>query len=343
MATSFATAADSWAVVPVSADPAYWQVLARSANSTTWRLVTPAGVASNSGLVAAPGATSAITVAVRPSQNLTFSPLAATADGGSTWSTGGPVNAAVAASPDALASFGDRLLALLGDGAVETSSDAGAAWSTLAAPGAIAASAAGKGCAGAVRVTSVSFGMTGTDVLAGGTCGTGGTAAMFSYSPGTGWQRISLPVTGQLVRLTDGMALVRGGDGLTALWRGAGWYAYAPPSSTPQATPTNWDTSPALRASGTVTASGTLSGDGAWVLLSDGTAATVSAPQASAGWRQLPKVPAHTSVLASGPDGAIDALAVSGDTLAVWRLAPGATTWSPAEAINVPVQTGSSS
>ena len=74
-----------------------------------------------------------------------FSPLAATADGGASWSTGGPIDAAVAASPDALAADGGKLAALLSDGAIETSSDAGATWSALAKPGAIAASPAGQG------------------------------------------------------------------------------------------------------------------------------------------------------------------------------------------------------
>jgi hypothetical protein len=53
-------------------------------------------------------------------------------------------------------------------------------------------------------------------------------------------------------------------------------------------------------------------------------------------------VPAHTSVLAAGPGGALDALAVSGDSLAVWRLAAKATVWSKVQAISVPIQAGSS-
>ena len=82
---------------------------------------------------------------MRPSQDLLFSPLAATANGGASWSTGRPLNAAVAASPGAFAAYGSHLAALLSDGAIETSADAGATWSTLAKPGAIAASPAGQG------------------------------------------------------------------------------------------------------------------------------------------------------------------------------------------------------
>lgn len=345
MATSIGTIADDWAVVPVSADPAFWEVFARAGNSGSWKLVTPPGVADNGGLVASAGGAKSLTIAVRPSQDLVFSPLAETANGGTTWSTGGPINAAVAESPDALAAVGSDLAALLSDGTIETSSDAGATWSTLAQPGAIAASPAAKGCRGAVRVTSLSFWITGSQVLAGGTCGTSGTTAVFSHSPGTGWQRLNLPVSGQLVRLTGGMALVQGKSGLTALWRGTGWYAYAPLSGTPQPVPTNWGESAPLPVADGIIASGTLQIGGAWVLLPGGRAATVSLTGTTPGgqqWVLLPPVPADTAVLASGPDGATDALAVSGTTLTVWRLAPEGAAWSKVQTIKVPIQSGSS-
>lgn len=351
LATSLATRDDSWAVVPVSTDPAFWEVFARAANSQTWRLATPPGAADNGGLIAAVTGDKSLAVAVRPSQDLAFSPLAETANGGGSWSTASPVNGAVAASPDAFSAFGRNLVALLSDGAIETSPNAGTTWSTIAAPGAIAVSPAAKGCGGAVRVTTISFGETDTEVLAGGTCGTSGATAVFAYSAGTGWKRASLPASGRLVRMTGSMALVLGKSGLTAAWRGFGWYAYAPPSST--AAPTNWTTSPALPVSGSVTASGMLAGSvpnytvGAWVLLSDGRAATISAPGTTSGaarrWVRLPMLPAHTSVLASGPGGALDAFAVSGATVTVWRLALHATAWSSVQAITAPIQYGSSS
>jgi hypothetical protein len=352
MATSVSTSADTWAVLPMSADPAFWEVFARSGSSATWKLVTPPGVADNGGLVVSPSGASSLAVAFRPSQDLVFSPLAATADGGASWSAGPPLDAAVAASPDAFAAYGAEFVALLTDGTVETSSNAGASWSVAAKPGAIAASAAGQGCGGVVKVTSVSFGLAalgapGTEVLAGGTCGTGGTGALFSYSPatgspGTGWQRVGLPAAGQLVRLSGAMALVQDKSALSALWRGAGWYADAPlaSSSTPQPAPTDWSRSAALPLTAPVVASGTLPLGGAWVLLQGGRAATVSGPGGQ--WTLLPPAPQGTAVLAAGPGGAIDALAVSGTTLTVWRLAPGATVWSKAESLSVPVQLGSS-
>jgi len=342
LATSLSTAKDSWAVVPVSANPAFWEVLVRSAKSTTWRLVTPPGVADNGGLVAA-GTGGSLTVAVRPSQDLLFSPLAATADAGATWSTGGPLSGGVAASPDALAADGSNLLALLSDGAITASANAGSTWRTLAKPGAIAASPAGKGC-GTVAVTSVTFGLTAAQMFAAGSCGTSGTTAIFSYYPATGWKRQSLPMAGHLVAMfADGTTLELAKAGLTALWVG-GWYA--PISSSPPST-LPWQQSAPLPVTGAIAASGELAGptsaamDGAWVLLPGGRAATIS--QLGQPWLLLPPVPTATKVLASGPNGAVDALAVSGVKVTVWRLVHGATVWTKIQTIAVPVQYGSSS
>jgi hypothetical protein len=346
LATSLSTVQDSWAIVPVSSAPAFWEVLVRPATSATWRLVTPPGVADNGGLIAAAGTGNGLTVAVRPSQDLHFTPVASTADAGASWSTDGPISQRVASSPGALAVSGRTLAALLGNGTIEASSDAGASWRTLAKPGTIAASSAGQKC-GTVGVSAVSFGPIPTDVLAAGRCGATGSAGLFSYSAGNGWQRLSLPVSGQLVRLGSGTALVRAKAGLTALWLG-GWYAYAPlsPSST---TPfaADWMKSAPLPVTNAVTASGGLAGatatspDGTWVLLPGGQAATIGGPGQQ--WLLLPPTPAHTSVLASGPGTSIDALAVSGDNVTVWQLDHGSTLWAKAQTIIVPVQPGSSS
>ena len=348
LATSLSSATDSWAIVPMTANPTFWEVFVRPATSATWQLVTPPGVADNGGLVAAAGNGRSLTVAVRPSQDLEFTPLAATADAGASWSAGGPLSAGLAASPGALAVSGSQLAALLGNGTIEASSDAGSTWRTLAKPGTIAASAAGKHC-GTVGVTSVSFGPLPTDVLAAGSCGTTGTAGFFEYTPGGGWQRLSLPVSGQLVRLGAGAALVRAEAGLTALWmkRLFGWYAYAPLATPAPSSSAAWTASAPLPVTSAVIASGGLGGatatspGGLWVLLPGGQAATIAGPGQP--WLLLPPTPAHTSVLASGPGNSIDALAVSGATLTVWQLDRGSTIWTKAQTMNVPIQYGSSS
>jgi DNA segregation ATPase FtsK/SpoIIIE, S-DNA-T family len=346
LATSLSTTKDSWAIVPVSSNPTFWEVLVRPATSSTWQLVTPPGVADNGGLVAAAGTGNGLTVAVRPSQDLHFTPVASTADAGASWSTDGPISQGVASSPGALAVSGSTLAALLGNGTIEASSDAGASWRTLAKPGTIAASSAGQKC-GTVGVSAVSFGPIPTDVLAAGRCGATGSAGFFSYSAGDGWQRLSLPVSGQLVRLGAGTALVRAKAGLTALWLG-GWFAYAPlsPSSTTPSS-ASWTASAPLPVTNAVTASGGLAGAtptssaGTWVLLPGGQAATIGGPGQQ--WLLLPPTPAHTSVLASGPGTSLDALAVSGDNLTVWQLDHRSTLWAKVQTISVPIQPGSSS
>jgi hypothetical protein len=344
LATSLASAGDTWAVMPMASDPAFWQVFVRPATSSQWRLATPPGAADNGGLVAAippdlgsggvaGSGSGALTVAVRPSQDLEFTPLTATTNAGARWSPGGPIDAAVVASPDALAASGQTLIALVNRGSLVASSDGGATWRPLPTPGASNASLAGTEC-GAVTITSVSFWTSGADVLAGGNCGTSGAAAVFSYSlaaPSAGWQRVSLPESGQLVRLDGGLVLMRGSAGLTALWSG--------PRSASRASAA-WVASAPLPVTGAVTASGRLASGGAWVLMADRRAAMIAAPGQR--WRLLTPVPAQTTVLASGPDGAIDALAASGATLTVWRLAPGAAAWSKAQTVKVPIQYGSS-
>ncbi len=336
LATSLTTTKDSWAIVPMGGPAAqednFWQVFVRPAKSSNWQLVTPPGVADNGGLVVA-GTGGSLTVAFRPSQDLTFSPLAMSSNGGAAWGTG-LLDANIASTPDALAASGSQLLALLANGTIMTSSNAGTSWSTLAGAGALADSATGVKC-GALGVTDVAFGTSQGEVLAAGTCGTAGTG-LFAYSSGS-WRQVSLPVSGRVMRTMPGLALVANGSRLYAAWDTAsGWQASAP-----------------LTAAGSVEASGSLGpdgaggadgADGAWVLLPGGRTATIAGPGQP--WRSLPVVPQGTSVLAEGPDGSVDALAVSGsqsNTLTVWRLAGSATAWSKVQTMNVPIQFGSSS
>ena len=98
----------TWAIVAMGGSAAgenqFWELFTRPAASDQWELVTPPGVADNGGLVAAGGAAS-LTVAFRPSQGLTFSPLAVTSDDGKTWGTGlidAPVASALTRSRPAL-------------------------------------------------------------------------------------------------------------------------------------------------------------------------------------------------------------------------------------------------
>jgi hypothetical protein len=341
LATSMTTASGAtWAIVAMGGSTAgpnqFWELFTRAAASDQWELVTPPGVASNGGLVAAGGPVS-LSVAFRPSQGLTFSPLAVTSDAGKTWRAG-LIDAPVASAPDALAVGAGVMLALLGDGTVEQGGTAGASWARLAAPGAIASSAAGGRCH-VTSVTAVAYTPSGTP-LAAASCARPGTVGIFAWSGDT-WQAAGPVLGGALaarqvtvLRLTGtpagDVALLRAGaDGdasLLAAWTSDG---------------SRWTVSAPLAAGARqVTASGTGSGGAAWVLLADRSAYAVSGPGGA--WRRLPSAPPRTATLAAGPGDAFEALAAAGGHLTVYRLSP-AGAWQKAQALTVPIQSGSSS
>lgn len=352
LATSLAQAnGQTWAIVAMgdsaADDNSFWELFTRPVGGTQWILVTPPGVADNGGLVAAaPSAGKGFDVAVRPSQDLTFSPLALTGDGGKTWSTG-LVDASVAAVPDALALGDGRMLALLGDGAIDETATSGpgvpgATWTRLAAPVAIAGSAAGRACQ-VTGLTGVSLTAAGTALVA-GSCARPGVAGIFVSVAGS-WRATGPALTGRLatqpvkvIRLTQygagttgTMALLQAGTGATASLLAA-WTTGG----------THWTVSAPLSAGGAgVLSSGAGPGaTAAWVLLAGGRAETVAGPGAA--WRALPAPPRGTAVLAPGPAGALDALAASGGKLTVYQLTT-AGAWRETQAISVPIQHGSSS
>lgn len=324
LATSLATSAGAWAVVPMARNPAFWQVFTRPGPAgSAWKLDTPPGAASNGGLVAAGGTAGGtdggtdggLSVAVRPSQDLTFTPLAATASGAARWTQPPPLPGGIADAPDSLAVRGKDLAAVTGHGTVTASTDGGTAWRALAAPA--------RQVCGTVTVTAVSL-TAGGGLLAGGACGLGGTAVLLAgslNSPSPGWRTVRLPAAasgGRLLRLADGQALLESPDGLIALRQAHGtWTASAPLREAGPPLASGW-----LAPDGTGAKTGTKTGAGSWVLLPGGAAEVTGGPGQP--WRTLPPVPARASVLASGPHGAVDALAVSGEDLTVWRLSPSA-------------------
>jgi hypothetical protein len=337
LSTSLVTTQGTWAIAVMGGQAAaqdnFWQLFVRPAAASTWSLVTPAGVADNGGLVATP-AGSSLLVGFRPSQNLAFSPLAASTDTGRNWSTG-LLDADLADVPDAIAATptGPEL-ALLQDGSIERAPTAGAAaagqWSRLTTLSALAASAAGRSC-GLAGVHAVSFGQNEAPVAA-GSCVRRGVAGVFTEVGGT-WRSAGLALPAAFGRdqvqvlglggtTAGSTVLMAAGNSLLAAWPdGARWTVSDPV------------------AAGTVRASGFGTGGSAWLLLGGGRAETVAGPGHS--WRALPAVPAGTATLAPGPGGSYEALAVAGARLTVWRLSQGA--WATVQVIKVPIQYGSSS
>ena len=177
--------------------------------------------------------------------------------------------------------------------------------------------------------------------LLGGTCSHPGTAGIFARTGGT-WHAAgpALPAAlaaqpVQVLRLTSTasstVALLVAGTGPAASLLAA-W-------STDSGN--HWALSPPLRLNGATPSSASFGpGDTAAIVLNGSRGETIADPGAP--WRALPALPPGTATLAAGPAGGFDALAVDRTTMIVWQLAPGSTAWARAQAINVPIQFGSS-
>ena len=342
LATSLVTAAGTWATAVMGGSAAahnnFWQLFARPAGSTEWKLVTPPGVADNGGLVAAATGRALIT-GIRPSQYLTYTPLALTRDGGQAWSPAGPLDAALANTPDALAAAPGtgHLLALLTTGTVKVAAPGYTRWSTLATRGTLAATPAGRRC-GLTRLSAVAFSPVGMPLLA-GTCSHRGTAGVFALTGGT-WRPAgpALPaslagrptrVLGLAVAGHRETVLVAAGTGrdtvLVAAWSASGG---------------RWALSPPLPLGGAQTVSDAVGPTGSIGIVLNGRAGvTLGGPGSS--WQWLPFLPAGTQTLALGPRARVDALAAAGTTFTDWAWAPGSA-WAKTQTLHVPVPYGSS-
>ena len=312
LSTSLVTAAGTWAVAvmggPAAEHDNFWQLFLRPAGSDRWRLATPPGVASNGGLVVASPGGRSVVAAFRPSQELSYSPLATTDDNGTAW-TPGLLDATLADVPDALA-----------------------------------ASAAGRRCAPR-SLTAVAFSPAGAPVLAAG-CARPGTIGVFAYAGGA-WhlagpalppsyarQNITvlrLTTTAGTTTAGTTMALLAAGTGagarLLAAWSTGGGG--------------HWGLSPPLPLHGAKLTSASFGpGGSVAAVLTGSQAQAITGPGGS--WRQLPALPPGTATLAPGTTGGWDALAVHRTRLTIWQLPPGHTAWAATQTISVFIQFGSS-
>jgi hypothetical protein len=346
-ATSLASAGGTWASVPMggTGPNLFWQLFELPSADGRWSLQTPPAIATNGALIlAAPDRSGqdakALIVGIRPSLDLTYSPVMTTSNGGG-WGTI-PPDPGLADVPDALAAAPDgHLIALDEDQRVGGTSSATADWTTLTSREAVAATPAGRQCT-LTGLTAVAYTPAGAPLL-GGACGKAGTVGIFAYSAGT-WHLAgpSLPasLTGsriQVLRLsrtgdTD-MALLEAGSGSSATLIAA-WTAD---------NGRRWTLSPALRLGNSQPVSASFGGSGATaVVLSGNRGEILDGPDGS--WRPLPALPPGRSITLALPAAhTVDALAADGSTLTVWRLGTGSAIWSKVQDISVPIQYGSSS
>ena len=345
LATSLVTAVGTWAVAVMGGSATqhnnFWQLFIRPAGSLDWKLVTPPGTADNGGLVLADTGGPSLITGFRPSQYLTSTPLTLTRDGGQAWSSTGPLDGALANVPDALttAPGTGRLLALLTSGTAELATPSYTSWSTLASLQTLGATASGRHC-GLRNLTAAAFSPAGVPLL-GGTCSRPGTVGIFTSENGT-WQAAGPPLPAALARqaitvlrltrtATRTVALLTAGSGPAASLLAA----WSPDSGS------HWALSPSLPLGGAQVWSVSAGPGGAIGIVLNGRAGvTLAEPGAS--WQWLPFLPTGTQTLAPDPKGGWDALAVHGTRLTIWQFAPGGAAWAATQAINVPIQFGSS-
>jgi hypothetical protein len=342
--TSLVTAAGTWAVAVMGGSAAqhnnFWQLFARPAGSPNWKLVTPPGVADNGGLVLADTGGRSLITGFRPSQYLAFTPLAVTRDGGQAWSSGSPLDAALANVPDALAAApgGGHMLALLTSGTAKLTATGGTSWATLASQRSLAATPPGRRC-GLRNLTAIAFSPAGVPLLA-GTCGHPGTAGIFASRNGT-WLAAGPRLPAALAHQTISvLRLTTTANRITALLTAGTRPAASLLAAWSADDGRHWALSPPFRLNNATLTSTSFAAGAAAIVLSGNRAKTVTSGAAS--WRSLPALPPGTATLAPGTAGGFDALAVHRTRLTVWHLAAGAATWRTAQTINVPIQFGSS-
>ena len=358
----------SWAVVEMGGSAAtfdnFWELFVRPAGGSDWKLATPAGAASNGGLVMAQAGPGTLVTGFRPSQKLTFSPLAASADAGAQWSQDALVDPGLADVPGALAgSPAGGLLALTDTGAVESGTGLGASWTRLTTLAALAGSPSGRAC-GLTALTAVAWSPSGSPMVA-GDCRTPGVAGIFVLTAGS-WRASSPALAAGLSRTgTDLLGLATASGRTTAiLATGAG--AHRSVIAAWSADGSHWTLSPALTArvgaAGAAPSVSFFAAGSSGLVLTPGSRAGSASRAYTIGWRAarwqpLPSLPAGASgspsapastgqiaTLAAAADGSLEALVVSRGTLTVWQLGSvvGPSGWSLAQILRVPVPYGSS-
>jgi hypothetical protein len=336
LTTSFSAAGGaSWTVVEMGGSAEqqenFWQVFVRPTATATWRQVTPLGVADNGGLVVASSGGGSLVTAFRPSQLLTFTPLAASTDDGAKWSSAGPLNAGLASAANALAAGpGSQLIALTGAGTkAELGQQLGTTWKRLATLSSLNATPAGKACQ-VTGLTAAAF-SGGTPLLA-ASCARPGVAGIFADSGGT-WHAAGPTVSGDAV---DVLGLASSGTGLVALLRAtrgssasiiAAWYSGG-----------RWTLSSPLRiGAGKLASTATGPGGSVGVTWNGSKGATLAGPGAT--WRSLPTLPKRAAALVLGPQ--VEVIAADSQTFRDYQLDSGA--WSLAQTVHVQIPYGSSS
>ncbi|HMK97793.1 MAG TPA: hypothetical protein VK425_09630 [Acidimicrobiales bacterium] len=348
MATSVQTSDGTWATVPMGRldEPlnTFWQLFYRPAGSASWSdQVEATATATNGGLVLAATGTSLL-VGVRPSVNLTFTPMISTSNGGRSWSDG-LVTATLAARPDALAIAGTEALALVGSRTgprVLAASRGISTWRSLVTRGALAGGAGGKAC-GLGAITAVGY--LGARPLLGGSCANSGIVGLFAQAVG-GWRLVG-PVLPRPLDRGQAEVLALQTFGARALALIAVVTGRSTNLAVARSSASGWSASPPLAVADNeqVASFGPAGPGGFFALLQEPSGADRLAVSGRRGgpWQQLPAPPPGAATVAFNADGPTNALVAQGTRFSVWSLRPGSQIWAKAQVTDVPVQYGSSS
>jgi hypothetical protein len=350
MATSVDTADGSWATVPMGHldQPldTFWQLFFRPSGSTKWSdQVQAAATATNGGLVLA-AAGGSLTVGVRPSDLLTFSPVISTSTGGRSWSNG-LISRGLSANPGALAvDPAGQALAWVRDGAATTilaSTRGLSSWQVLTTQKALASSAAGQACS-ISSLGAVSY--LGGSALIGAACARPGTVGIFQ-AHGGGWQLAGPALPPALASDTvEVLALHSAGQGVSALLGLSDSSGTSLAAAWKSGSASPWTVSAPLPLSGSqqISSTGSAVGRGVFVLLTDSSGAqsleVVTGPHGP--WTTMPSPPPRTATVSFSPGAPVAALAVSSTVLTVWELPANASSWTQGQVLTVPIQFGSS-
>jgi hypothetical protein len=341
LATSVAALAGTWATFPMGHldEPTntFWEVFTLPGGAQHWTEHTPPDVADNGGLVIAPTRAGAV-VGFRPSNLLSFSPLASTTDGGTTYAPG-LVPGGLANVPDALSVATSGQAAALTATQVLTSAATLSGWQPVTTVAAIGASPAGQAC-GVKQVTAVTT--TDTGIVVGLACSLPGIVGLLRHA-GSAFVSadLSLPAPDanavvevlRIVQYEQGVAALLGVHTGSTTSYIAAWDS-APGSAA-------WTMSAPQTSSGTLTSTAVTSGVGFAVLTKASSGALTAAVVAWPGrnWTQLPPPPAGTTTISVASNRS-DALVVDSATFTDYQLTDGQ--WVKAQTVQVAIPYGSS-
>jgi hypothetical protein len=324
----------------------FWELFGRTGRR--WVLATPPGIATNGGVLAAPGPGSSITSGVVPSFALGFSPVATSTAPGGSWTTG-VLPAGLVRAPDALAVTPDgrRLALLSGSGAGLVSSSGGlSSWTTVATDAGISAATTPQGCdlASPSAVTVAQGG----PILVGGHC-TRGAQLPIAFLHGHTWR---LAASANLMSILPGISGTSVQQSVLRLARTSSGAAALLEADVPQrraivllssrrgVAPWSEDATLVLPEDSTIVST-SLGEDGSATVVLSSSSGAQTADTLSAGssrWATLPTLPDGTVDVVDGAP--TQALAVDHSVLTVFDEQRGA--WRVVQRLQVPIAYGSS-